>query len=279
MATRALGYLEGLLIRLAMKLSEFSPQFKRFLWRRWYEHLAGYQLTDWRFMNYGYSSLDPHEPTLSLQPADEPNRFAIQLYHHVAGAVPLEGLDVLEVGCGRGGGAAFVKRHFRPRQMTGVDFSAKAVRFCQENQRQEGLSFVRGDAESLPFADKSFDAVLNVESSHCYGSMPAFLTQVKRVLRPGGHFLFADLRTAADLPRLHQNIVDSGMALLAQQEITQNVVEALHRDSERKLALIESHVNKRLLSAFREFAAVEGSDIYRAFRDGSAVYVQYLLQK
>ncbi|QDU31359.1 Phthiotriol/phenolphthiotriol dimycocerosates methyltransferase [Anatilimnocola aggregata] len=57
----------------------------------------------------------------------------------------------------------------------------------------EGLSFVVGDAENLPFEDDTFDAVVNVESSHCYRSDPAFLAQVRRVLRTGGHVLFADL--------------------------------------------------------------------------------------
>jgi hypothetical protein len=82
-----------------------------------------------------------------------------------------------------------------------------------------------------------------------------------------------------DCERLHQNVVDTGMALLIQQDITANVVEALRGDSERKLALIDRNVNTRLLGTFREFAAIEGSDIYRALQDGTAVYVQYLLQK
>lgn len=268
-----------MLIRLAMKLTELSPKFKRFLWRRWYQYLAGYTVSDWQFMNYGYSCLEAGDPPLRLQPADEPNRFSVQLYHHVASSVALEGLDVLEVGCGRGGGASFVKRYLGPKQMMGVDFSAKAVRFCKDNHRVAGLSFVHGDAESLPLDDESFDAVINVESSHCYGSMPAFLGQVKRVLRPGGHFLFADLRSTADRDRLHQNLLDSRMTLLDQQDITANVLEALRRDSKRKLALIERSVSKRLLNAFRQFAAIEGSEIYNGFRDGTAVYLRYLLQK
>jgi len=93
-----------MLIRLAMWLCVVSPQFKRLLWRRWYQYLAGYRQSEWRFMNYGYTSLREGEPTLALQPDDEPNRYSIQLYHHVASAVPLAGLDVLEVGSGRGAG-------------------------------------------------------------------------------------------------------------------------------------------------------------------------------
>jgi len=268
-----------MLIRLAMWLCVVSPPFKRLLWRRWYQYLAGYRQADWRFMNYGYTAPGADEPELPLQPEDEPNRYSIQLYHRVASAVPLAGLDVLEVGSGRGGGASFVKRYHQPRQLTGVDFSAKAVSFCQGQHRLEGLSFVAGDAESLPFDDESFDAVLNVESSHCYGSMSNFLAQVRRVLRPGGHFLFADLRSAADRERLQRDIENSGMTILEQEEITENVVAALRCESARKLALIEKSVSQPLQYAFRQFAAVEGSEVYEGFRTGATVYLRYLLQK
>jgi hypothetical protein len=88
-----------------MKLCDISPTFKKFLWQRWYQHIAGYQATDWRFMNYGFSDEESEQVPLALQPADEGNRFAIQLYHRVASAADLNGLDVLEVGCSRGGGA------------------------------------------------------------------------------------------------------------------------------------------------------------------------------
>ena len=106
--------------------------------------------------------------------------------------------------------------------------------------------------------------------------MPAFLTEVQRVLRCGGHFLFADFRGAADLDRLHRNILETGLEVLQQQDITAQVLAALRLDSQRKWALIERSVNKRWLGIFREFAALEGSQIYAGFRDGSTVYVRYL---
>ena len=94
--------------------------------------------------------------------------------------------------------------------MIGVDFSDKAVNLCKKYYCVDGLSFVPGDAEHLPFDDDSFDAVVNVESSHCYGSMATFLAQVKRVLKPGGHFLFADFRTREQIDEQLADFHDKG---------------------------------------------------------------------
>ena len=51
---------------------------------------------------------------------------------------------------------------------------------CKWYADQDNLSFVEGNAENLPFDDESFDLVYNVESSHCYGDMGAFIEQVHR---------------------------------------------------------------------------------------------------
>ena len=50
----------------------------------------------------------------------------------------VRGLDVLEVGSGRGGGADYVKRCLKPRTMTGVDFSKNAVAFSNRRYAAEG---------------------------------------------------------------------------------------------------------------------------------------------
>ncbi len=269
----------SMLIWMAMKLSQRSPRFKRWLWRRWYQYLAGYRVADWRFMNYGYAGPEAGEPPLILQAEDEPDRYAIQLYHRVAEAVDLIGRDVLEVGSGRGGGASFVKRYHLPAHMTGADVSAKAIQFCREHHHVDDLSFLQGDAEALPLSPESFDAVINVESSHCYGSMPAFLSEVNRVLRPGGHFLFADLRATQECDCLHAQLVESGMQILERQDITHQVLAALRRDSERKLAMIQGWVSQRMIGTFRQFAGIEGSDIYAGFQNDTVRYVRYALQK
>src|SRR5262249_32830436 len=148
------------------------PGFEKSFWRRWYGYLARrYREGDWTFMNYGFE--DPNS-SVRLDPADEPNRYCIQLYNFVAGATPLQGLEVLEVGSGCGGGASFVARYLKPSKLVGVDISDDEVRLCQRLHHVSGLSFQQGDSEQLPFGSDVFDAVINVESSHCYPHISAF---------------------------------------------------------------------------------------------------------
>ncbi len=45
--------------------------------------------------------------------------------------------------------------------------------------------------------------MINIESSHCYGSMTRFLSEVSRVLRPNGYLLLADLRGTDGVEVLH----------------------------------------------------------------------------
>lgn len=234
-------------------------------------------------MNYGYApvadQIADQTKKIDLEEADEDNRFFIQLYDQVASAVDLRDLEVLEVGSGRGGGADYINRYLKPGKMVGLDLSESAVLFCNTIYDNNGLSFKVGNAESLPFPDDSFDIVINVESSHCYGSMEAFLGEVKRVLREGGYFLFADFRRAESLDVLRENLKGSGLNLIKETDITPNIIEALQSDNERRSALIKEKVPKSLAGLFLQFAGVKGSKIYDRFCCGEAVYLNFVLQK
>jgi SAM-dependent methyltransferase len=249
------------------------------MWRGVYQFLANhYRNPDWTFMNYGYTEPAARE-TIPLDPKDEPNRYCIQLYNFVAGAAALQERRVLEVGSGRGGGASFIKRYLGPAELTGVDFSENAIEFCRRTHSVPGLSFKRGDAEALPFEGESFDAVVNVESSHCYGSMDSFLEEVRRVLRPGGYFLHADLRDRTGGTLWREQLERSRMGIVRESDITANVLLALDADNDRKASLISKFIPRGFHSAFAAFAALRGSIIYEGFRNGTFVYRSYVLQK
>ena len=269
---------------LLRALFRVSPKLKKFLWKRWYEFQADYYpKTDWSFMNYGYASLDANQTKLPLLKKDEPNRYSIQLYHYVVSlldtASNLEGLQVLEVGCGRGGGCDYIKRYCKPRLIAGVDYSLKAVTFCDLNFSGPNLIFIPGDAEMLPFADGSFDVVINVESSHCYRSTKAFVGEVKRALNKGGQFIYADLRRAEEIGALQNCMHNSGMRLLKEVDITANVVKALSLDHDRKFAHIQKAAPKFLINSFKEYAGLKDSKIYNRLRTDKVRYLSFMLEK
>jgi ubiquinone/menaquinone biosynthesis C-methylase UbiE len=254
------------------------PGLKKFLWRTWYDYLARFhQAPEWTFMNYGYATAEPD--TLALGAADDADRHWIQLYHHVAGAIDLHGAKVLEVGSGRGGGSSFIKRYLKPGHMMGIDLSRHAVALSRKRHCVEGLEFHVGDAERLPIENGTIDAVINVESSHCYPSFDRFLAEVRRVLRPGGYLLYADFRARENVEGWHKSLQDSGLTVLRQTDITANVLTALERDNDRKLALIDRFVPKRLRASFLDFAAVKGSALFEGFSTGRYSYQSFVLQK
>jgi len=116
-------------------------------------------------MNFGFKSDD--QPKTDHPAESEPERHCLQMHHKIATAAgDSTGLNVLEVGSGRGGGSAHTKRCLRPARMTGLDCASQAIDFCAT--KHPDVVFVHGDAEDLPFEDEEFDFVINVESSHCY---------------------------------------------------------------------------------------------------------------
>jgi ubiquinone/menaquinone biosynthesis C-methylase UbiE len=212
---------------------------------------------------------------LSLGPLDEPNRFGIQLYHRTATQADITGKQVLEISCGHGGGASYLVRTLRPASYTGLDLNPDGIAFCRDRHHLTGLDFVHGDAESLPFADESFDAVINVEASHAYPQFPRFLAEVTRVLRPGGHFLYTDTRTGADISAWEAAIADAPMRLVSERVINAEVLRAMEENSPRALDLIDRRLPSFLRYWGRNFAGVQGSNFYRNLERGKMSYRMY----
>jgi SAM-dependent methyltransferase len=183
------------------------------------------------FLNWAYEEDPPM--ALPLEASDEPNRYCIQLYHRTATQADLSGKRLLEVGCGHGGGASYLMRALHPASYTGLDLNPAGIAFCRKRHNLAGLEFVQGDAENLPFPDQSFDAVINIESSHCYPQFPRFLAEVARALCPGGHFLYADLRPRDGIAAWEAALANAPMRMLSQSEINAEVTRGMRLGRDR----------------------------------------------
>ena len=105
------------------------------------------------------------------------------------GAQP--GERILDVGFGRGEALRFVGRLGR---RVGVEPSVGPVARLKDNALAKGAGRVDGliaDAQSLPFAEESFDAVLCVNVLEAVPDRARALAEMRRVLKLGGRILLA----------------------------------------------------------------------------------------
>jgi len=110
---------------------------------------------------------------------------AIEHYHRYLLARELcRGLDVLDVACGEGYGSALLAQV--ARAVVGVDIDAAVIAAARSEFPRPNLTFEVGDAGALPLPDAAFDVVVSFETLEHLRDQEQFLSEIRRVLRPGG---------------------------------------------------------------------------------------------
>jgi ubiquinone/menaquinone biosynthesis C-methylase UbiE len=259
--------------------------FKRFAWFKRLNAKVTYELLakrisaeDWHFMNYGYMPNDD-EPVTSIPDDPKIQKYPMQMYHYLAAKTEIRGKNVLEVGSGRGGGARYVASHFQPASYIGMDIAQSAVDLATKIHPLPNLKFIQGSAESIPLADNSIDVVLNVESCHAYGSVEKFLSEVKRVLKPGGYLLLVDFRDVKNMDLLRSQLRNTRMEWIEEKDIAPNVVRAMEAEDDVKKQRIKKLFPSKWQNLFGEFAGVVGSRIHLNLKSGARLYYRFVLRK
>jgi SAM-dependent methyltransferase len=163
--------------------------------------------------------------------------------------------------------------------MTGIDIAQGAIDFCRRAHRSSRLRFIQGDAEDIPLFDETADIVINLEASFCYGDIDRFFSEVRRVLRPGGYFLYSDLRSPSEMEGLLVSLQRSAFEIVGQEDITRNVARALRLDAGRRAELERAQVPWFLRHAMRTFAGAPGTRIPVALETGELLYFLFTLRK
>jgi len=143
--------------------------------------------------------------------------FAVERY------IIFNGLDktrpegrLVDVGCGPGYLAARISRKYPELKVTGLDISEVTLTIAKRNwpsDEYDNLEFLVADAQQLPFSDSSVDFIVSSLSLHHWQDARKALSEIYRVLMPGGRFLIFDLRR--DAPAYFYYALKIGQALLS----------------------------------------------------------------
>jgi SAM-dependent methyltransferase len=103
----------------------------------------------------------------------------------------LNGLTVLEIGCGNGNFSIWLRTNFPDVNIIGIDISPKALSIAKSRAKalNKQIGFVVADAESLSFADGQFDYVISCECLEHLPSPSEMAREIRRVLKPMGQFI------------------------------------------------------------------------------------------
>jgi SAM-dependent methyltransferase len=240
-----------------------------------------------RFMNLGFANLPDWKLPIELRAEDEPYRFPIQLYHQLLAQVETRGCRILEVGCGAAGGLDYIRKYLQPALAIGLDIVAENFASLRSTERVSAPAVVLASAEWLPFRDREFDIVVSVESSEHYHDIDRFMREVRRVLKPRGKLLLADLRwdgrfdsdwgASRSAGQLKRQIEAAGFRVLGFDDISRNVLRSIEmQDDAKQNGLMHCGLAGNDRKQFREIMLCVGSRNYEKLRQGELRYFSTL---
>lgn len=112
----------------------------------------------------------------------------------------LDGMRVLEIGCGRGVGTEIIFERFGAREVDAFDIDSDMVQKARRRLSRyppERLRLFVGDAARIAAKNESYDAVVDFGIIHHVPGWQGSVKEVSRVLRPGGLFLFEEVTKQA----------------------------------------------------------------------------------
>jgi len=116
---------------------------------------------------------------------------------------PSRPLSILDVACGTGDLALSLAR-LRPQRIVGIDISEKMLEIGRQKISRKGqepvIRLQQGDAEHIPFPDNTFDAVTVAFGVRNFDDLGLGLSEMRRVLKPGGCMLILEFSHPAAFP-------------------------------------------------------------------------------
>ena len=114
------------------------------------------------------------------------------------------GIEVLDVGCGRGRALLAMAERFPHSRFTGLDLSGAAIDWARARARERGLGNIRFQQQDLTSFDldapsEAFDMITAFDAIHDQARPDRVLAGIRRALRPGGLFFMQDIGASSNV--------------------------------------------------------------------------------
>ncbi len=117
---------------------------------------------------------------------------------------PFKPSSILDIATGTGDFAILTAHRLQPNRIIGVDISEGMMAVGREKVKTQGLdtiiSFMKEDCTALSFKKETFDAVTVAYGARNFEHLEAGLSEMCRVLKPGGHLMLVELTTPPHFP-------------------------------------------------------------------------------
>ena len=184
-----------------------------------------------------------------LVPIDEFHTRGRKATREVAELSSLKASDlVLDVGCGLGGSARYLAEHYKCKVM-GIDLTQEYIfvgtKLTELVNLGDRVKLRQGSALDLPYDDASFDIVWTQHVQMNIADKNRFYSEIIRVLKPGGRFLFHDVfRSRAKSPFFPTPWAeDESMSALATETEVRATIEEVGLEIDQWIGKVQESVN------------------------------------
>ena len=131
--------------------------------------------------------------------------------------------EIAELGCGGGKNIRDLLMKYPASHVTGLDYSPLSLQKAQEYNADMisagRCNVIEGDVSSMPFADEKFDLATAFETIYFWPGLVKCFAEVRRILKPGGHFVIVSESDGRDKPSQWFNSIIDAMNLYTPEEI------------------------------------------------------------
>lgn len=235
------------------------------------------------FFNGGYLPLDPDYIQM---PEFEGEDHSAMMYHQ-AGHTQIAALNpapknILDVGCGQGGGMVYLSRLYHDARLTGTERSLSAVSLA----KRRTAPFIKADIQQgksngLAFPDESFDLLISVGAPTYFG-LTLFVNEAARVVEPGGIISLSGGYRQGEHQKIEAELREAaaanGLEFVSYRDITPNTFASLKADIPRREKALAKVPWPFSLYAVK-WADMPGSTEYEEYESGKRADFAAVMRK